>query len=95
MAITPIQNVWFDDAATLAMGQAFDQACKSLQNFGSAVPEIIANRIIAAAKNGERDVTRLYEQVLRAFGIEEKPMAFVSVGSDLPVLAYASVTPKA
>ena len=31
---------------------------------------------------------------LRAFGIEEKPMAFVSVGSDLPVLAYASVTHK-
>ena len=42
MAITPIQNVWFDDAATLAMGEAFDRACKSLQNFGSAVPEIIA-----------------------------------------------------
>ena len=51
MNITPIQNVWFDDAATLAMGEAFDNACKSLQNFGSAVPEIIANRIIAAAKN--------------------------------------------
>jgi hypothetical protein len=59
------------------------------------VREIIATRIIEAAENGERDVTRLYEQVLRAFGIEEKPMAFVSVGSDLPVLAYASVTPKA
>ena len=91
----PIQNVAFDDTATSAMGEAFDKACKSLQELGSAVPEIIANQIIAAAKNGERDVTRLYEQVLRAFGIEEKPMAFVSVGSDLPVLAYASVTPKA
>ena len=42
MAITPIQNVWFDDAATLAMGEAFDNACKSLQNFWSAVPAIIA-----------------------------------------------------
>jgi hypothetical protein len=38
MAITPIQNVWFDDAATLAMGEAFDRACKTLHNFGSAVP---------------------------------------------------------
>ena len=27
MAITPIQNVWFDDAATSAMGEAFDRAC--------------------------------------------------------------------
>ena len=61
MNIVPSQNVWFDDAATLAMGEAFDQACKSLRNLGSAVPEIIANRIIAAAKNGERDPVRLYD----------------------------------
>ena len=46
MNIIPIQNVWFDDAATLAMGEAFDRACKSLRNFGSAVREIIAKRII-------------------------------------------------
>ena len=32
----PIQNVAFDDAATSAMGEAFDNACKSLRNFGSA-----------------------------------------------------------
>ena len=58
MAITPSQNVWFDDAATLPMGEAFDRACKTLQNFGSAVPAIIADLIIAAAKNGERDRSR-------------------------------------
>ena len=59
MAITPIQNVWFDDAATLPMGEAFDRACKTLHNLGSAVPAIIADRIIAAAKNGEaRSVTQ-------------------------------------
>jgi hypothetical protein len=44
MALTPIQNVWFDDAATLAMGEAFDNACKPLRNLGSAVPEIIAGK---------------------------------------------------
>jgi hypothetical protein len=55
MTITPIQNVWFDDAATSAMGEAYDHACKTLQNFGSAVPAIVANLIIAAAKNGVRD----------------------------------------
>ena len=67
------------------MGEAFDNACKSLQNFGSAVPEIIANRIIAAAKNGERDPARLYEQALKAFGIDDMSMLVVSVGRDLPV----------
>ena len=87
-----IQNVWFDDAATLAMGEAFDSACKSLRNLGSAVPEIIAYLIIQAAKTGERDPARLYEQVLNAFSIEDMSMPVVSVGSDLPVPAYASVT---
>jgi hypothetical protein len=65
MDIVPIQNVWCDDAATLAMGKAFDQACKSLRKLGSAVPEIIANLIIKAAKTGERDPARLYEQALK------------------------------
>ena len=95
MTIIPTQNVWFDDAATLAMGEAFDRACKSLRNFGSAVPAIIADLIIAAAKNGERDPARLYEQVLKAFGIEDTSMLLVSVGRDLPVPAYASVTQAA
>jgi len=95
MAITPIQNVWFDDAATLAMGEAFDHACKTLQDFGSAVPAIVANFIIAAAKNGERDPGRLYEQVLADYGIEDTSMLLVSVGRDLPVPAYASVTQAA
>jgi hypothetical protein len=80
MAITPIQNVWFDDAATLAMGEAFDHACKTLQDFGSAVPAIVANFIIAAAKNGERDPGRLYEQALKAYGIDDTSMLLVSVG---------------
>jgi hypothetical protein len=91
MAITPIQNVWFDDAATLAMGEAFDHACKTLQDFGSAVPAIVANFIIAAAKNGERDPGRLYEQVLADYGIEDTSMLFVSVGHDARVPTYASV----
>ena len=92
MAITPIHNVWFDDAATLAMGEAFDCACKSLRNLGSAVPEIIAYLIIKAAKVGERDPARLYEQALKTFGIDDMSMLVVSVGNDLPVPAYASVT---
>ena len=89
-----IKNVWFDDAATLAMGEAFDNACKSLQNFGSAAPAIVADRIIGFAKNGERDPARLYEQALIAFGIGDTSMLFVSV-DDRPLPAFASVTPAA
>jgi hypothetical protein len=74
----------FDDAATLAMGEAFDRACKSFRNFGSAAPAIIADRIIAAAKNGERDPARLYEQVLKAYGIDDTSMLLVSVSRDPP-----------
>jgi hypothetical protein len=88
-------DVWFDDAATLAMGEAFDRACKSLRNLGSAVPEIIACLIIQAAKTGERDPARLYGQALKAFRIEDMSTPVVSVGSDLPVPAYASVTQAA
>jgi hypothetical protein len=47
--------------------------------------------IIAAAKNGERDPTRLHEKVLEAFGIKDTSMIFVSVGRDPPVPAYALV----
>jgi hypothetical protein len=83
-----IQNICFDDAATLAMGEAFDRACKTLRNFGSAVPAIIADRIIEAAKNGERDSSRLYEQALKAFGFEDMSM-LLRPRSPLP--AYASV----
>jgi hypothetical protein len=91
MNTIPIQNVWFDDAATSAMGEAFDEACKSLQDFGSA-PEIIANLIIAAAKDGERDFVRLYNRALWAFGVDDTSTLVVSVGSDRPVPAYALVT---
>ena len=85
------KNVWFDDAATSAMGAAFDRACESLKNFGSAVPTIIAEQIIAAAKNGERDSDRLYEQALKAFAIVDASMLFVSVGLDPVPSANASV----
>ena len=97
MTITPIEDVAFDDAATLAMGEAFDRTCESIRIIGSTVPvrEIIAKQIIDAAKNGERDPARLYEQVLNAFSIEDMSMPVVSVGSDLPVPAYASVTQAA
>jgi len=94
MSVIPIQYVEFNHTATLAMGEAFDRACKSVLNSGSTgtVREIIAKRIIAAAKNGERDPVRLHEQALVPFGIEDMSMLYVSVGRDSPIPVYASVT---
>jgi hypothetical protein len=88
------QNVEFDDTATLAMGEAFDRACKSLHRFATLITarELIAKRIIDAAKNGERDPACLHEQALIPFDIEDMSVLVVSVGPKPPVPTYASVT---
>jgi hypothetical protein len=48
------------------MNEAFDAACKELQDTGQPelVLDIIAERIIAAASAGERDPVRLREAAL-------------------------------
>ena len=81
MNIIPIKYASFDDNVTLAMDEAFDHACVSLHRFGTliTVRELIAKRIIEAAKNGERDPARLYEQSLIPFNIEDMSMLVVSV----------------
>jgi hypothetical protein len=60
----------FDDETTRLMGEAFDAARASLQDRGQPefVYEIIARRIIEAAKKGERDPTRLRNAGLAALG---------------------------
>jgi len=35
MNVIPSQNVWFDDAVTLTMGEAFDRTCKLLRIMGT------------------------------------------------------------
>ena len=87
------QDVFFDDKATLAMGAAFDQACKSLPHSGQtvAVREVIAKRIIEAAENGERDPVRLHSQAIMGFGIDDVSIPVGSVGHNAPNPAYAAV----
>jgi hypothetical protein len=60
----------FDDHATKVMGEAFDAACKDLHDTGqpSIVYEVVATRIIEAAKSGERDPEKLRDWALTAFG---------------------------
>ena len=93
MQIVPIRDVFFDDKATLAMGAAFDQACRSLRHFARAgqVRELIAKRIIETAKHGELDPIRLRSHALMGFSIDDVSVPVVCVARDLPVPVYALV----
>ena len=80
------QDVFFDDKATLAMGAAFDEACGSLRRFAryKKVRELIAKRIIEAAKTGELDPIRLHSQAILEFSIDNVSMPSVSVDRNPP-----------
>ena len=60
----------FDDQATKAMGEAFDAACKVLDESGqsSVIYEAFARCIIEIAKSGERDPQRLRDSALTSVG---------------------------
>ena len=60
----------FDDQATKVMGEAFDAACKVLDETGqsSVVYEAVAKYIIEIAKSGERDPNQLRDRALTACG---------------------------
>jgi hypothetical protein len=59
-----------DDEATNVMGEAFDAACKVLDEAGqsSVVYEAVAKCIIEIAKSGERDPNQLRDSALNAVG---------------------------
>lgn len=61
-----VPRVVFDDADTRIMGEAFDAACEAVRDIGKPplAREVMAKRIIDAARAGERDVNRLREAAL-------------------------------
>jgi len=67
-------GVVFDDRVTDLLGQAFDAARRELHDRGQPdiVYEIVAVRIIEAARKGERDVSKLAAAGLAALGIQSK-----------------------
>jgi hypothetical protein len=59
----------FDDISIKVMGEAFDAACKDLRDTGQPdIYEVVATRIIEAAKSGERGPEKLRDWALTAFG---------------------------
>jgi len=59
-----------DEHATKAIGEAFEAACRDLDETEqpSVVYEAVARRIIELAKSGERDPNKLRDRALTAFG---------------------------
>jgi hypothetical protein len=88
MNIVSTQDLFFafDDEAVRAMGAGFDQACRSLRHFAhfERVRELVAKRIIEAAKNGERDPIRLHWQAVMGFSLDDVSMPVDSVRRNLP-----------
>jgi hypothetical protein len=64
----------FDDRTTEVMGEAFEKARTELHDRGQPdiVYEILATRIIEAAKAGERDPEKLVKRALAAFGRKQR-----------------------
>ena len=62
----PFQNCALDPEELTAMNQAYDLACRTLQNIGQLEVdrEIIARRILRAAERGERDADKLCERAI-------------------------------
>ena len=68
--INLFQEVAFDPETIANLSDAYARACKSLHDNGQPeiVKSVIAQRIIALAKQGERDPEKLSESALKALG---------------------------
>ena len=62
MPILPFRNSHdgsFDPETTHLMGRAFDAACALFTNLSKNDQELVADRILAEVRSGERDPVRL------------------------------------
>ena len=66
-----LDELSFDPEIKSLMGQAFVSACKALHDNGQPelVNTVLAKRIIAIAKTGERDPKQLCDRALQEFGL--------------------------
>jgi len=62
----PFQNLCVDPVEMIVISEAYDLACRTLQNIGQLEVdrEIIARRILRAAKTGERNADKLCERAI-------------------------------
>lgn len=93
MKSTSADDIFFDDQATHAMGAAFDEACSSLTRLASTdtVRELIARRIVEAAKAGPYDKARLLSRALVGFFTDDEFVPDVSMVPAILDPAYALI----
>jgi hypothetical protein len=62
----PSENLSLDPAEMVAVNEAYDLACRTLQNIGQLEVdrEIIARGVLRAVKAGERDANKLCERAI-------------------------------
>ena len=62
----PFQNLSLDPAEMVAVNEAYDLACRTLQNIGQLEVdrEIIARGILRAVNTGERNAHKLCERAI-------------------------------
>ena len=62
----PFQNLSVDPVEMIVISEAYDLACRTLQNIGQLEVdrEIIARGILQAAGSGERDANKLCERAI-------------------------------
>jgi hypothetical protein len=72
--LTFVPKIVFDDTTTRIMSAAFEAACKELHDTGQplVVQEVMAERIIDAARLGERDLIRLRDAALTALDASKR-----------------------
>ncbi len=58
----PFQNLSLDPAEMIAASEAYDLACRTLQNIGQL--EVDRERILRAVKTGERNANKLCERAI-------------------------------
>jgi hypothetical protein len=68
-----LQGAVFEQKDITAMSMALDDVCKTLDlRGGSLAREVIAERIIALARNGERSPTLLRDRILQETGLADE-----------------------
>ena len=62
----PFQNLSIDPAEMITVNEAYDLACRTLQNIGQLEVdrEIIARGVLRAVKTGERNANKLCERAI-------------------------------
>ena len=63
---SPFQNLSVDPVEMIVISEAYDLACRTLQNIGQLEVdrEIVARRILQAVKTGERNANELCERAI-------------------------------